>query len=132
MKGIGNVPDRQTAFWLIAGLIGSFTVLRISLWVSPDADFNVLGYNIHHLFTGLLLVAFAAPPLIMRRVSGNILKITLLAFGAGLGMALDEWLYLIATDGSNANYLLPVSFWGGATLVVAVAAWILLLARHKH
>ena len=32
-------------------------------------------------------------------------------------MALDEWVYLIATDGSNAAYLLPVSFWGGVVVV---------------
>jgi hypothetical protein len=32
-------------------------------------------------------------------------------------MALDEWVYLIATDGSNASYLLPVSFWGGAMVI---------------
>jgi hypothetical protein len=41
-------------------------------------------------------------------------------FGAGLGMALDEWIYLIATDGSNASYLLPVSLYG-SVVVVALA-----------
>ena len=41
------------------------------------------------------------------------LDVALLVFGAGLAMALDEWVYLIATDGTNASYLLPVSLWGG-------------------
>jgi hypothetical protein len=34
-----------------------------------------------------------------------------------MGMALDEWVFLIATDGSNASYLLPVSFWGGVVMI---------------
>lgn len=38
-------------------------------------------------------------------------------------MALDEWVFLIATDGSNASYGLPVSFWGGVTVVGLVCAY---------
>ena len=39
-------------------------------------------------------------------------------------LALDEVVYLIATDGSNASYLLPVSFWGGVVVVGLGALWI--------
>ena len=124
--------NRQTALWLSSGILGSFVLLRISLWFNPNTDFNLFGYNIHHLFSGLLLLALTAPPLILQRVSGRRLNLTLLVFGAGLGMALDEWVYLIATDGSNESYLLPVSFWGGALLVFVVLAWILLLARNRN
>jgi hypothetical protein len=49
-------------------------------------------------------------------------------FGVGLSLALDEVVYLIATDGSNASYLLPVSFWGGVVVVGAGALWIALVA----
>ena len=30
---------------------------------------------------------------------------------------LDEWVYLVATDGTNASYLLPVSGWGAVALL---------------
>ena len=50
-------------------------------------------------------------------------------FGVGLALALDEWLYLIVTDGTNASYLLPVSFWGGLAAVSLAVAFTLLLAR---
>ncbi len=47
-------------------------------------------------------------------------------FGVGLALALDEWLYLIVTDGTNASYLLPVSFWGGfaAVVMAMLYAWV--------
>ena len=45
------------------------------------------------------------------------MDVVLVAYGIGVGLALDEWVYLIATDGTNASYLLPVSFWGGLIAV---------------
>ena len=105
---------------LIGSMIATFTLLRLYLYFSPDTDLNVGGYNIHHLFSGLLLIAAGGIPLAVFHGSARNLKLPLIGLGIGLGMALDEWVYLIATDGTNASYLLPVSFWGGA-IVVALA-----------
>jgi hypothetical protein len=49
----------------------------------------------------------------------------------GLAMALDEWVYLIATDGSNASYLLPVSFWGGVVVVGLALAYAVALSLRR-
>jgi len=46
-------------------------------------------------------------------------------------MALDEWVYLIATDGTNASYLLPVSFWGGVIVVALACLYAYGLTRLK-
>src|SRR5688572_24387492 len=104
---------RRNALLLIASIAITFSILRVLLHQSPDSDFNVGGYNVHHLFTGLLLITAGGVPLAVFRGSTRRLDLALVVFGAGLGMALDEWVYLIVTDGSNASYLLPVSFWGG-------------------
>jgi hypothetical protein len=111
---------RRNGVLLLLSMGLTFIVLRIALHLSPDSDFNVGGHNIHHLFTGLVLIALGGIPLAIFRGSTRRLDAALLLFGCGLGMALDEWVYLIATDGSNASYLLPVSFWGGV-LVVGLA-----------
>lgn len=34
-------------------------------------------------------------------------------------------MYLVVTDGTNASYLLPISFWGGVVLVAMAVAWAL-------
>jgi hypothetical protein len=95
----------------------TFAVLRTALHLSPDSDANVLGYNVHHLFTGLVLVTLAGIPLVVGAAEGRVADALVIVFGCGLAMALDEWVYLIVTDGSNASYLLPVSFRGGVACV---------------
>ncbi len=111
---------RRNAFLLVATMSATVVVLRLWLHASPNSDFDIRGYNVHHLFTGLLLIAAGGVPLAVFRGSTRTLDVALVTFGAGLGMALDEWVYLIATDGSNAAYLLPVSLWG-AVIVVGLA-----------
>ena len=118
---------------LIATIALTVVGLRLWLHATPNADVDIAGYNIHHLFTGVLLIAAGGVPLAIFRGSTRRLDGALLCFGAGLGMALDEWVYLIATDGSNASYLLPVSLWG-AVIVAGVAcayAVVLVVVRER-
>lgn len=113
---------------LLCSMSLTFALLRAYLHFSPDTDLNIGRYNIHHLFTGLLLIAAGGIPLAILDASTRWLKLARWIFGAGLGMALDEWVYLIATDGSNASYLLPVSFWGGAVVIGLALAYTAALA----
>lgn len=110
----------------------TFVVMRASMALRPDADFNIAGHNIHHLFTGLLILTACGVPLVIGvrhvRLGGWLTA----GFGIGLGLALDEWVYLIATDGSNASYLLPISFWGGLIVVGATVLYTVLVARRSN
>lgn len=94
------------------------------MWVAPDSDLDILGYNVHHLYTGLLLATVAGVPLVLRPGQSRLLDLCCLGFGAGLALALDEVVYLIVTDGSNASYLTPASFRGGMVVVGLGAAWV--------
>src|SRR5262245_49052413 len=108
---------------LLCSMSLTFALLRAYLYFSPGADLDIGPYNIHHLFTGLLLIAAGGIPLAIIGASTRGLEMARWIFGAGLGMALDEWVYLIATDGSNASYLLPVSFWGGVVVIGLALAY---------
>jgi hypothetical protein len=110
---------------LLAGVIfGTFVVLRVWLAVTPNADLTIRGVNVHHLYTGVLLTAAAAVPLVIADFTSRRTRSLLVAaFGVGLALMLDEWVYLVATDGSNAAYSLPVSRWGGLALVVLGAGY---------
>ncbi len=109
--------NKTRAKILVSSLVVTFVVIRVWLFFYPNADFNVAGYNIHHLYTGLLLVTIGGVPLILFPNPERILDLATAIFGVGLSLALDEWVYLILTDGSNMSYLLPVSLWGGVILV---------------
>jgi hypothetical protein len=116
--------DIRRARIIAATLIGTFLVMRILLHGSPDSDFDVAGYNIHHLFTGLLLLTAGGLPLVLFQHRSRLMDMAAVLFGAGLSLALDEWVYLIATDGTNASYLLPVSLWGGVVMIALAVAYI--------
>jgi hypothetical protein len=119
--------DKRRAKLLVFSMVVTFLGLRLYLYFSPDSDFNVGPYNIHHLFTGLLLVTFCGIAVILFKGRTRLLEAATVGFGVGLSLALDEWVYLIATDGSNASYLLPVSFWGGLVMIALAVAYIALL-----
>jgi len=124
-------PDRvvrRNAILLILSIGMTVILLRIALHNSPDSDFDVAGYNIHHLFTGLLLIAAGGIPLAIFRETSRLMDAAVAVFGVGLGMALDEWVYLIATDGSNASYILPVSLYGGIVIVALACLYAFALA----
>ena len=119
--------NRRRALLVGLALSAAFVVLRVYLHNSPATNFNVGAYNIHHLFTGLLLVTLGGIPLILFHGDNRALDFSAIVFGAGLGMALDEWVYLIATDGTDQSYLLPVSLWGGAVMVALALAYLFIL-----
>lgn len=122
---------RRNALILAGSILAAFAAVRIHLAIDPDADFNVGQYNVHHLYTGLVLITLGGIPLAVLRGSSRIMDAALVAFGVGLGLALDEWVYLIVTDGTNASYLLPVSFWGGLIAVAAALAYVIALVIGK-
>jgi hypothetical protein len=119
--------DTRRARIILVCLIGTFVVTRVMLHRSPDSDFDLLGYNIHHLFTGLVLIVAGGLPLALFPGRSRILDAAAIAFGTGLSLALDEWVYLIATDGSNASYLLPVSLRGGIVMVALATIYLAVL-----
>ncbi len=117
---------------VLGALVVPFVLLRVWLFFWPNVDFNVAGYNVHHLFTGLLLITVGGLPLTLFRGASRWLDAAAVVFGVGLSLALDEWVYLIVTDGSNASYLLPVSFWGGLGMIALACAYVgVLLAVGK-
>ncbi|MGB2691218.1 MAG: hypothetical protein WBB48_03600 [Thermodesulfobacteriota bacterium] len=109
--------NKTRAKILLVSLILTFVIIRVWLYFYPNADFNLLGYNIHHLYTGIVLTTIGGIPLILFSNSSRILNLSTTLFGIGLSLVLDEWVYLITTDGSNVSYLLPISFWGGLIFI---------------
>lgn len=116
--------DTRRARLILSAMVATFTITRVLLHTSPDSDFNVAGYNIHHLFTGLLMIVAGGIPLTLFPGRARTLDAAAVVFGGGLALALDEWVYLIATDGTNASYLLPVSVKGGVTMVALATLYV--------
>jgi hypothetical protein len=115
---------------VLAGAMAlTFVVLRAYLHLSPETDLDIAGYNVHHLFTGLALLTLGGIPAVLLPPNDRRALPSIALFGVGLSLALDEWLYLIVTDGTNAAYVTPVSFFGGLVAVTAAIAYTAGVAR---
>ena len=102
-------------------------VFRAVLFLSPHTNLTVGAYNIHHLFIGLFLIVLGGVPMAVLRGAARVLDVATAIFATGLSLALDEWVYLITTDGSDTSYLLPISFWGGVTMIATACLYVLAL-----
>jgi hypothetical protein len=118
--------DRLDLRHTLAGsMLATFVVIRGWLHTHPDSDLNVGRYNVHHLFTGVVILTACGIPALVRAQSRRAKLVLVTGFGVGLSLVLDEWFYLIVTDGSNAAYVQLPSLAGGAVLVVAASLYAL-------
>ena len=111
----------------IISLLFAIVLLRAFLSVLPSANLNFFGYNIHHLFIGAFLIVI----LLLLFIVDIINKITIILAGIGSALILDEIVYLIATDGSDASYLTAVSLWGAITLIAIILTLAIILYNAK-
>ena len=113
----------------IISLLAALVLLRVFLSILPSTNLNFLGYNVHHLFVGSLLVVVSLVFLIFNIVN----NFTIIFSGISSALVLDEIIYLIATDGSDLSYLTPVSLWGAITLsAIILTLAIILYNAKKH
>lgn len=128
-----SIPDRLAAAGtvrvLLGAMVGTFAVQRVVLHLRPNQNLDLFGYNIHHLFTGVVLIVLGGIPLALGHLRGGHRRLAVAVFGIGLAMALDEWVYLIVTDGSDAAYLTAASLWGAVIAVGVTCGYVLLHHR---
>ena len=127
-KVIPSGENNTRAVLIAASLIVTFILLRIYLYFLPSTNLDVGSFNIHHLFIGILLIIVAGLPLILFSGISRLLEFASIAFGSGLSFILDEWLYLIVTDGSDNAYFLPISFWGAILMIAMTVIYIIILS----
>lgn len=113
-------------------MLATLVPMRAWLHTYPNTDLDIGGYNIHHLFTGLVLILLGGVPAVLwpHTQRGSLLAVAV--FGVGLALALDEWLYLIVTDGTNASYVTPVSLWGGVAAVAIACVYAGMIGRRPR
>ena len=113
---------------LLLPMLVTFIGQRLYLHlINPDADLFILGYNVHHLYSGAILAIPAAFVLAFVSEAGFVRWTALATLGIGSTMVLDQVIYLITTDGSNASYLKPISLWGAIVLEGLAIALLLIL-----
>jgi hypothetical protein len=115
---------KQTLLLVLLPMLGTVLCLRLYLHLAGVQHVYPGGYLVHHLFVGILIEIPAAFILAFGARNRMLAFSAPAALGIGSGMILDEVTYLVATQGSDRDYVSWVSL-GGAIGFVSLAAILL-------
>lgn len=113
----------KRGFAFVVSFVLTILLLRLFLYFSPFVNLNFGRYNVHHLFLGALLLVIVFI-LLMMNISALVVFII---GGIASGSVVDEWVYLIFTDGSDLSYLTSVSLWGAMGLGLLLLIFLAIL-----
>jgi hypothetical protein len=120
---------KQTLLLLLLPLLATFVCLRLYLHLVGVRHVYPGGFLVHHLFFGILIVVPAAF-LLAFELRNRLLRFwSLVALGIGSALILDEVTYLVATKGTDEDYVSRISLFGAIAFISA--AVILLLAIYR-
>jgi hypothetical protein len=112
-------------------MLATFAGLRLYLHLVHVRHVYPGGYLVHHLFIGVLIL-IPASFLMAFSPRHRVLQVLAAAtVGIGSALILDEFTYLVATQGSDADYVSHVSLIG-AMVCIALAVILLLILYVLH
>jgi hypothetical protein len=128
VSGYAAAPRSETVlFNLLAGFLGSFTLVRISTWGIRDRwwpfqNVSVGGRHIHHFVPGILL-AFASGTAALLTDDDALEDRLAIPMGAGMGLTFDEAALLLDLRDVywTREGLLSVQLSLGATAILSIA-----------
>ncbi len=122
-----RLSPRQTLLLILIPLLLTFAGQRIYLHFAGVTHVYPGGYLVHHLFWGVGLIMPAAFVLAFGPRSRRSAVLSRVALGSGSAMILDELVYLVATDASDADYVSPLSLRGAFVFIAlgVVLLWFL-------
>jgi hypothetical protein len=124
------LPAKQTLLLIVVPMLATVCGLRLYLHLVHVRHIYPGGYLLHHLFIGVLLLIPAA---FLLAFGTRHRVLARLALGVGTGLILDEVVYLVATDGSDAGYVSRTSLLGSMVLIsMAVILLLILYLRHRN
>jgi len=122
-----QLPVRQTLLLILVPMLATFAVQRLCLHLIGVHHFQPNGLIIHHLFFGVATIIPAAFVLAFGPRNRRSAILSRIALGIGSAMVLDEMVYLIATQASDADYVSPLSLKGAAIFMFLGVALLLAL-----
>jgi hypothetical protein len=100
-----SIFQNQLSLFSIA-VIATIVVVRISLFLAPRLNVYIGKYNVHHLYTGAVLLVLDTVLLI----AGAINAYTVVLAGVAVALILDELGYLVTTSGADKAYFARKSY----------------------
>ncbi|HET6929677.1 MAG TPA: hypothetical protein VFI45_05105 [Candidatus Acidoferrum sp.] len=126
MNSLSMPPSSERKLLLILSAMWiTFVGLRLSLHLGGVRHVYPGGHLVHHFFFGAMLLIPAAFLLVFPPRGRGLRIANFAVLGVACGLMLDEFVYLLATHASDADYVSGVSLAGA--LVLVSSATVLLL-----
>ncbi len=108
----------ENKFYLL--IVGTIFIIRISIMIVPNVDITIFNNVIHHFWWGiaLLVTGFIIPE--------NKKSLKIVFYGIGLGLVIDQLVFMILGGGGDTEY------WSLPSLGGAVVGAIILYLRRKE
>lgn len=97
---------------------------RILVFFVGEKSLFITGREIHHFYLGVILVMICGILFFFSKLK-KIKKYSLIFFAVGVGAIVDEFTYILFTNGTHTDYSSPISYIGVIILSILI---ILLLA----
>jgi hypothetical protein len=88
--------------------------IRAGVWFVPEVDIKIFRTTIHHFWFGILLGALSYPLSLINYLLGVI------ALGIGLGLAADEFVFMLNGAGRDKQYWAAPSVLGTIVLLIVI------------
>ena len=129
MRDTRPLTPKQTLLLLLLPLLATFACLRLYLHLVGVRHVYPGGFLVHHLFFGVLIAIPAAFFLAFDLRSRLLELSSLVALGIGSALILDEVTYLVATKGTDADYVSRISLFGAIAFISAAVTLLLAIYR---
>lgn len=117
----------QILFWILISMVVTFLITRLNLHLRGVWHIHIKGHILRHLFTGTFLVIPAGFMLAFGLHHQWSMILTLIIFGIGSSLILDEIVYLMATNRTDADYTSKRSLQGAMWFMLAGIIALLLI-----
>ena len=120
---------REEGALLVASTIVAALAVRILLYLAPGVGgTQIAGVHVHHLLSGIVLIVLGGVPAVLLQSRSVLRSASVVGFGSGLGLALDEWLLFVVRESNpETPYMSAVSLLGAAVIVSLASAYALLV-----
>jgi hypothetical protein len=123
------LPPKQTLLLILLPMLAAFACLRLYLHLVHVQHIYPGGYLVHHLFLGVLIEVPAAFILAFGARNRFLAVLAPIAVGIGTALILDEVTYLVATKGTDQDYVSRVSLAGASLLIFLAVVFLLVLYK---
>jgi len=121
---------KQSLLLILSAMWITFLGLRLSLHLGGVRHVYPGGHLVHHFFFGAILILPAAFLLAFPPRSRWLRFATLALLGMASALLLDEFVYMLATQTTDADYISRIPFLGA--LVLISSATLLLLSLYLY